>query len=151
MKIWTIIIVMLSVNISNGQNIEKIRRLYLQSSNNYSKLDSLNYSLSNYKKTNNLMSAYYGVNLILKSKYLKNPFKKIEYFEKGREILEDAIIKEPDNIELIFLRYTVQKKTPSILMYKKDIEEDYQFIKSELDFTKDQRLKKYISQTLQKL
>jgi|TARA_B110000240_G_C13453169_1_gene433445 hypothetical protein len=151
MKIWTIIIVMLSVNISNGQNIEKIRRLYLQSSNNYSKLDSLNYSLSNYKKTNNLMSAYYGVNLILKSKYLKNPFKKIEYFEKGREILEDAIIKEPDNIELIFLRYTVQKKTPSILMYKKDIEEDYQFIKSELDSTKDQRLKKYISQTLQKL
>jgi hypothetical protein len=142
---------MLSVNISNGQNIEKIRRLYLQSSNNYSKLDSLNYSLSNYKKTNNLMSAYYGVNLILKSKYLKNPFKKIEYFEKGREILEDAIIKEPDNIELIFLRYTVQKKTPSILMYKKDIEEDYQFIKSELDSTKDQRLKKYISQTLQKL
>jgi hypothetical protein len=142
---------MLSVNISNGQNIEKIRRLYLQSSNNYSKLDSLNYSLSNYKKTNNLMSAYYGVNLILKSKYLKNPFKKIEYFEKGREILENAIIKEPDNIELIFLRYTVQKKTPSILMYKKDIEEDYQFIKSELDSTKDQRLKKYISQTLQKL
>ena len=151
MKIWTIIIVMLSVNISNGQNIEKIRRLYLQSSNNYSKLDSLNYSLSNYKQTNNLMSAYYGVNLILKSKYLKNPFKKIEYFEKGRKILEDAIIKEPDNIELIFLRYTVQKKTPSILMYKKDIEEDYQFIKSELDSTKDQRLKKYISQTLQKL
>ena len=151
MKIWTIIIVMLSVNISNGQNIEKIRRLYLQSSNNYAKLDSLNYSLSNYKQTNNLMSAYYGVNLILKSKYLKNPFKKIEYFEKGRKILEDAIIKEPDNIELIFLRYTVQKKTPSILMYKKDIEEDYQFIKSELDSTKDQRLKKYISQTLQKL
>lgn len=151
MKIWTIIIVMFSVNISNGQNIEKIRRLYLQSSNNDAKLDSLNYWLSNYNQTNNLMSAYYGVNLILKSKYLKNPFKKIKYFEKGRKILEDAIIKEPDNIELIFLRYTVQKNTPSILMYKKDIEEDYQSIKSELDSIKDQRLKKYISQTLQKL
>lgn len=151
MKIWAIIIVMLSVNISNGQNIEKIRRLYLQSSNNDAKLDSLNYWLSSYNQTNNLMSAYYGVNLILKSKYLKNPFKKIKYFEKGREILEDAIIKEPDNIELIFLRYTVQKNTPSILMYKKDIEEDYQSIKSELDSIKDQRLKKYISQTLQKL
>ena len=151
MKIWTIIIVMFSVNISNGQNIEKIRRLYLQSSNNDAKLDSLNYWLSNYNQTNNLMSAYYGVNLILKSKYLKNPFKKIKYFEKGREILEDAIIKEPDNIELIFLRYTVQKNTPSILMYKKDIEEDYQSIKSELDSIKDQRLKKHISQTLQKL
>ena len=151
MKIWTIIIIMLSVNISNGQNIEKIRRLYLQSSNNDAKLDSLNYWLSNYNQTNNLMSAYYGVNLILKSKYLKNPFKKIKYFEKGRKILEDAIIKEPDNIELIFLRYTVQKNTPSILMYKKDIEEDYQSIKSELDSIKDQRLKKHISQTLQKL
>ena len=151
MKIWTIIIIMLSVNISNGQNIEKIRRLYLQSSNNDAKLDSLNYWLSNYNQTNNLMSAYYGVNLILKSKYLKNPFKKIKYFEKGREILEDAIIKEPDHIELIFLRYTVQKNTPSILMYKKDIEEDYQSIKSELDSIKDQRLKKHISQTLQKL
>tara|TARA_B110000438_G_scaffold117053_1_gene114412 strand:- start:152 stop:607 length:456 start_codon:yes stop_codon:yes gene_type:complete len=151
MKIWTIIIIMLSVNISNGQNIEKIRRLYLQSSNNDAKLDSLNYWLSNYNQTNNLMSAYYGVNLILKSKYLKNPFKKIKYFEKGRKILEDAIIKEPDNIELIFLRYTVQKNTPSILMYKKDIEEDYQSIKSELDSIKDQRLKKNISQTLQKL
>lgn len=151
MKIWTIIIVMFSVNISNGQNIEKIRRLYLQSSNNDAKLDSLNYWLSNYNQTNNLISAYYGVHLILKSKYLKNPFKKIKYFEKGRKILEDAIIKEPDNIELIFLRYTVQKNTPSILMYKKDIEEDYQSINSELDSIKDQRLKKYISQTLQKL
>ena len=115
------------------------------------KLDSLNYWLSNYNQTNNLMSAYYGVNLILKSKYLKNPFKKIKYFEKGRDILEDAIIKEPDNIELIFLRYTVQKNTPSILMYNKDIEEDYQSIKSELDSIKDQKLKKHISQTLQKL
>ena len=93
MKIWTIIIVMLSVNISNGQNIEKIRRLYLQSSNNYSKLDSLNYSLSNYKKTNNLMSAYYGVNLILKSKYLKNPFKKIEYFVFNKKAINQDFIK----------------------------------------------------------
>ena len=151
MKNWIIILVAFSLNISNAQSMQDIRRLYLESSNNDSKLDSLNHLLVENKNKTNVLSAYYGANLLLKSKHLKNPFKKIEFFEKGKEIIENAIIKEPANIEIALIRYSVQKNSPRFLMYNKNLIEDYKFINTNINSVKDKKLKKYISETIKNL
>jgi len=151
MKKWIIILAAFSLNISNAQSMQDIRRLYLESSNNDSKLDSLNHLLVENKNKTNVLSAYYGANLLLKSKHLKNPFKKIEFFEKGKEIIENAIIKEPANIEIALIRYSAQKNSPRFLMYNKNLIEDYEFINTNINSVKDKKLKKYISETIKNL
>ena len=151
MKNWIIILVAFSINISNAQSMQDVRRLYLESSNNDSKLDSLNHLLVENKNKTNVLSAYYGANLLLKSKHLKNPFKKIEFFEKGKEIIENAIIKEPANIEIALIRYSAQKNSPRFLMYNKNLIEDYEFINTNINSVKDKKLKKYISETIKNL
>ena len=151
MKNWIIILVVFSLNISNAQSMQDVRRLYLESSNNDSKLDSFNHLLVESKNKTNVLSAYYGANLLLKSKHLKNPFKKIEFFEKGKEIIENAIIKEPDNIEIALIRYSVQKNSPRFLMYNKNLIEDYEFINKNINSVNDKKLKKYISETIKNL
>jgi len=151
MKNLIILIVAFSLNISNAQSMQDVRRLYLESSNNYSKLDSLNNLLVKNKNKNNVLSAYYGVNLLLKSKYFKNPFKKINFFEKGKKIIEDAITKEPSNIEIVLIRYSAQKNSPPFLMYKQELEDDYEFIIANINSVKDKKLKKYILETIKNL
>ena len=151
MKNWIILLAAFSLNISNAQSMQDIRRLYLESSNNDSKLDSLNHLLVGNKNKTNVLSAYYGANLLLKSKHLKNPFKKIEFFKKGKEIIEKAIIKEPANIEIALIRYSAQKNSPRFLMYNKNLIEDYEFINTNINSVKDKKLKKYISETIKNL
>ena len=151
MKKWIILLVVFSLNTSNAQSMQDIRRLYLESSNDDSKLDSLNHLLEETENKTNVISAYYGANLLLKSKYLINPFKKIEFFEKGKNIIEKAITKEPHNIEIALIRYSTQKNSPKFLMYNKNLIEDYEFITTNINSIKDKKLKKYISETIKNL
>jgi|TARA_B110000459_G_C16179456_1_gene303031 hypothetical protein len=151
MNKWIILLVVFSLNISNAQSIQDIRRLYLESSKNDSKLDSLNHLLEENKNKTNILSAYYGANLLLKSKHLKNPFKKLKFFEKGKDIIENAITKEPTNIEIALIRYSAQKNSPGFLMYNKNLIEDYEFITTNINSIKDKKLKKYISETIKNL
>jgi len=151
MNKWIILLVVFSLNISNAQSIQDIRRLYLESSKNDSKLDSLNHLLEEKKNKTTTLSAYYGASLLLKSKYLKNPFKKLKFFEKGKDIIENAITKEPTNIEIAVIRYSVQKNSPRFLMYNKNLIEDYKFITTNINSIKDKKLKKYISETIKNL
>lgn len=61
---------------------------------------------------------------IMMCKHDMNPITRIGYFNKGKSMLEYAISKEPDNIELIFYRYTVQVNVPSVLGYKSNLKDD---------------------------
>ena len=151
MKKLIILLIVFSLNISHAQSIQDVRKLYIESSYNDSKLDSLNHLLEEKKNKTNTLSAYYGASLLLKAKYLKNPFKKISFFEKGKNIIENAISKEPTNIEIALIRYSIQKNSPRFLMYNKNLIEDYEFITTNISFIKDKKLKKYISETIKNL
>ena len=52
--------------------------------------------------------------------------------KKGKENIEEAIRKEPNNTELRFIRLSVQKNAPSFLGYKSNVQEDTDFIKKRL-------------------
>lgn len=56
-----------------------------------------------------------------------NPWKKYQYFKRGKGELEKAIELEPENIEIRFLRFAVQINLPGILNYN-NTEEDKQFL-----------------------
>ena len=131
-----------------SQNIEDIRNIYFTQEVSINKCDSIKKTLQLIKNKNNTLHAYSGANSLLYSKVSSNIFEKFSYFEKGKTIIQQAIDKEPNNIEIKFLRYINQLNTPWFLNYKKNINEDYNFITSNLEMIKSEKLKNQIKATL---
>lgn len=67
---------------------------------------------------------YRGATKMVMAKHVFNPFTKLNYFNAGKKMLNAAISKDHNNVELIFLRYAIQVSAPSILGYNAHIEAD---------------------------
>ena len=67
-----------------------------------------------------------------KSRLYKFPLKKMKYFNRGKSILEEVIEAYPLNLELRYLRYSLQKKVPDFLGYNDNIDEDLVMIKKKI-------------------
>ena len=101
-------------------------------------------------KNNALFLGYRGSTNMLMAKYLINPFTKLSYFKKGKLMLEKAIQFDQKNIELRFLRYTIQTNVPSFLNYSDNKENDRVFLLQSLNSLNDLKLKNIISTYLKK-
>ena len=148
MKKILAILLIATTNFASAQNLEKIRDIYFTEDINLSKYESLNTIIDLAELKNNTINAYLGANYLLYCNISKDVFEKFSYFEKGKEIIEQAIKLEPDNIEIKFLRYINQINPPWFLNYKQNIKDDYQFITSNLHNIKNQKLKNKILQTI---
>ena len=84
--------------------------------------------------------AYLGGLETVWAKHVLNPISKLKTFNKGKRKIEQAVQKEPENIEIRFIRLSVQKHAPSFLGYNKNIEEDLFFIQTNRQEIKSQIL-----------
>lgn len=71
-----------------------------------------------------LHRAYLGGFRAMWAKHAFNPLVKLSTFHKGKSDIEAALQAEPDNVEIRFIRLSVQKNCPSFLGYNADIETD---------------------------
>ena len=79
-----------------------------------------------------------------------NPYAKWKNFVKGKSLIEKAIEKDSTNIELRFLRLSVQLNTPSFLSYSSNINEDKAYIFKNISLVSDEDLfKRIYNYTLQ--
>lgn len=67
---------------------------------------------------------YAGATKMIMAKHVFNPFTKLSYFNAGKKMLNKAILKDSNNVELLFLRYATQVSAPSILGYNSNIDTD---------------------------
>jgi len=105
--------------------------------------------LSPYHENNNpLLLGYRGASTMVMAKYVFNPFSKYSYFKKGKNILESAIKADNSNIELRFLRYTIQTNVPGFLNYSSNKKSDKLFLIKTVSDVDDQELKKIINDYL---
>jgi len=150
MRFILLLILILNLFDVKGQGISHIRDLYHKSPFDEIACDSLNIVLENNNKTNQI-NAYIGAYYMIKSKFLGNPIIKIKHFNKGKELLEVSIENEPNSIELIFLRYSIQKNIPKFLMYSSNLSSDLEFIEKNLSLLDDIQLKELITNSLNEL
>ena len=119
----------LNCQISKSDDLNKIRKSYLNASLNE---DSCKNFMLNLKKVkieeSPLLEAYKISAELINIKYLKNPFKKFYLFNHYSKKLNLIINENPSQIEIRFLRYLIQLNSPDFLFYNKNIEEDYNFI-----------------------
>src|SRR5690554_7129548 len=74
------------------------------------------------------MMAYKGAVKSLMADFAKKVKEKKEYFKEGVELIESALKTEPNNIEIRYLRLTVQEHAPRFLKYHDNISEDKKII-----------------------
>jgi len=86
--------------------------------------------------------------LSLISKFSKNIVKKFKYFEEGKKIIEQSIKNDPNNIEIVFLRYLNQINSPWFLNYNQNLSEDRDFLNKNLNFISDPYFKNVIQKIL---
>lgn len=82
---------------------------------------------------NNLLLGYKGAVELGMARHDSNVFKKMSWFGDGKEHLEQSIKNDSENIELRFLRLTIQTHMPSFLGYNENKESDKAFVLSHLE------------------
>ncbi len=86
-------------------------------------------NLSGVTKTDSkTLLVYKGAVLTLMAKFSKSKKDKKEFFKEGVSLIESAAKAEPSNIEIRYIRMSVQENSPKFLGYHKNIEEDKKFI-----------------------
>jgi hypothetical protein len=78
----------------------------------------------------NVHLAYLGAFQAIWAQHTFNPFEKLSSFHKGIKNIEKAATQSPNNIEVIFIRYSVQKNCPRFLGYSDHLREDEMFLQA---------------------
>lgn len=68
----------------------------------------------------------------LEAKNAFNPYKKFNEFNHGKALLDSLIDLYPFDIELRYMRHSIQDRSPGFLGYKDNLEDDEEFMKSKL-------------------
>ena len=105
-------------------------------------------NLSETKKHSATHLGYLGGLQTIWANHVFSPMSKLNTFNKGKKNIEQAIKKEPNNVELRFIRLSVQKNAPSFLGYQSNIKEDIDFIKNDRSEIKSPVLNRHIEPLL---
>ena len=145
MKIF-VILMMISHNLFSSElNPTMLRTLYYNASQKSSDAEKFYNLLKDATTDQPLIIGYKGMAEFMKCYHSINPVTKLSYFYRGKSDLDEAILLEPQNAELHYLRFTVQTNVPVFLNYKSRIEEDKQFlIKNMSSIKSDSELHKMI-------
>ncbi|MEI8135996.1 MAG: hypothetical protein WCH21_01595 [Bacteroidota bacterium] len=76
----------------------------------------------------NLKRAYYAAAEMTSAQYKINPASKIRVFNSGKKILEEVFLSDTSDLEVRYIRYTIQKNAPAFLGYNKSIVSDKFFL-----------------------
>jgi hypothetical protein len=144
MKFLIVLIMAIGFSISSV-DLDVIRDAYKEASNDKTKVDALNrLLLSVTKEDEAVLVAYKGASTVLNARYSKILLDKKKMFIEGVSYIEHAIDKVPDEVELRFIRISIQENTPKFLKYKDNIEEDKQLILTQFNSINSSSLKNHI-------
>lgn len=112
----------------NNPTITEIRKLYPNASKSESNAKEFALKLTDVATDDKTLLAYKGASITMIAKFKKKVSDKISAFKEGSKLIELAVATEPNNIEIRFIRLSVQENVPAIVKYKKNISEDKVFI-----------------------
>jgi len=118
-----------SVFLLVSPKLSQVRIDYVQAINNKEKAVKLHADLSEVsKKDTKVLVAYKGATLTLMAKYAKSVKDKKTFFKEGASLIEWAVSEKPNDIEIRLVRLGVQENAPKVVKYRKNKEEDKQFL-----------------------
>ncbi len=151
MKTLTCIILWFFASVfASAADIQEVRNLFIKASTDEKACMALTSILQPYtEKSNPLLAGYKACATMMLAKYTFNPFRKYTLFTNGRDLLEKAIYTEGQNIELHFLRFTIQTNVPAFLGYHHNIQTDKNLLLLKSSSITDLPLKNIIGKYLE--
>jgi hypothetical protein len=91
-----------------------------------------------------LLLCYKGANEMIQAKYAINPIVKLEKFTKGKNLIKKAFLRDTLNLEMRFIRFSIQSNLPSFLGYHNELDNDKRYLSDNTKDIKDPELKEMI-------
>lgn len=136
--------------LSTDTSKQNIRAMYAKSVDSKQTAQNL-ISMLEKQEQSAFVIGYAGATKMIMAKHAFNPITKLSYFNTGKKLLNKAIAKDNNNVELLFLRYATQVSAPSILGYNSNINTDKRQILEGLSSDKlDEQLAKTIISFMKK-
>ena len=130
-------------------DVKELRLLYCQARENKGNADKFLKALEGTGESKDpLIMSYQGLAWLYEANFSINPYHKFTFFNKGKALMEQAIKKEPANVEIRFLRFCVQTNVPFFLNYNGKINEDKLIMLNAWSSLSDEVLKKLIKDSL---
>jgi hypothetical protein len=130
MKRLFLLYFLLIVGFARANNdVETLRRVFIVASEDVNKAKALHHY---FEKKDKLSSptemAYKGATIALMAKFSAGPHTKLKYVNKALEVINEAVKIDPENFEIRYLRFSVERNLPAILNSSKNIEQDIEII-----------------------
>jgi hypothetical protein len=122
----------------------EIRNLYEDSAKNKAANTRLIKLLEDLEDGAPLFMGYRGAAVMMEANYVLSPLSKLNRFKTGKALIERALKASPGNLELRYIRLTIQTNLPRFLGYAGDIAKDKGFLIGNLSETQDVDLRKRI-------
>lgn len=91
-----------------------------------------------------VLICYKGANEMIQAKYSFNPITKLNKVNKGRSLIQQAFKRDTLNLEIRFIRYSIQSNLPTFLGYHQELGADKKFLLDNTKTHQDADLKKII-------
>ncbi len=114
-------------------NLHQIRKLLVTAIDSKKTTDSLYTNLENMKERSALLNGYIGTLEALKAKHAWNPYFKVKYLNSSEKTFVKAVTRDPHNIEIRFMRFSIEHNVPGFLGYNKNLTSDRIEIIKQLD------------------
>jgi hypothetical protein len=125
--------------------IEVVRSLFYEAASNRQAAQRFSQALSVVNNNSSpILLCYKGVATMIQAKHVVNPFSKLERFKNGKTMIEKSIKRDPDDLELRFLRFSIQSNLPGFLGYDEQITGDKLKLLNGYGSIKDVELRKRI-------
>lgn len=114
-------------------DLDVLRKQYLTAAMDKAKVQTLADSCETLNDTEDSTTQGYCTMVhFLEAKSAFNPYRKLSAFNAGRKKLDSLIVKNKTNIELRYLRHSIQERVPGFLGYNENLEEDVLFMQTNL-------------------
>jgi len=135
----------------HAQDLRPLRALYLQAAGSESACRELfARAMVKDKGSEAVLIGYSGAAAMLMARFALNPLSKLNWFRRGRDMLDRAIRMDTGAAELRYLRYCVQLGCPGFLRYNGEVGKDREFLRHFLDVDGDMQLKEMIRDVLKR-
>ena len=137
--------ILMSMLFKAEPKIEVVRSLFYQATEDKAAAQKFSRALAVVDNNSSpVLQCYKGVAEMIQAKHVFNPFSKLSKFKNGKTLIEKSISRDPNDLELRFLRFSIQSNLPGFLNYDAQIGSDKMRLLSGFGSIKDVALKKTI-------
>lgn len=143
MKLFICLSLIFSMASVKSQDLDIIRLNYTKA---VSDKQTCKEMISELEKSNlsGVQLAYLGAFQTIWANHVSNPIDKLTTFRKGKKNIEKAVSQNADEVEIRFVRLSIQNNVPAILGYKSDIDTDKNFVLEHFGTVRSKHLQKLI-------